>query len=142
MLTLFTVQVLNRPNVLADLTRILDAEKINLTGIISDVGDGDVGYIRFTADAETPKVLNVLTKNNFTAWTTPVIGVEVDNTPGQLLNLSEKFGAANINIRSIFATVGGVKARIFFQVSDPMRAIELLGLELPAPVTAPASSCC
>ena len=64
----------------------------------------EFALIRLLVD-QTDKAINLLSKNDFIFDTMPVITLELENKPGSLAAVANKFGEEGININYVYGTV-------------------------------------
>ena len=126
----FVVQMQNRPGALADFTNALAANGVDIVDIAGG-GLGDVGYaiLATNDEATTRRVLR--DSGHHFAEGRPVI-VEIEDRPGELASVTERLGAAGINIDGV-VLVGrsATTVEIALTVDDPDHARRVLGLEAP-----------
>lgn len=97
-----TVLIENRPGALAELTDALADAGVNITSIMLE-GSLDFGVARIQVD-NTREGVRALKDEGFQVQVGDVISVPLANEPGQLAELCEKLGKAQVNIESIFGT--------------------------------------
>jgi len=120
-----SVFVENKPGRLAAVTEKLYDKKINIRAFtIAEAGD--FGIIRMVVD-KTEEAYRILKESGFTVTLTDVLGIEVEDKPGELYKISKALGDEGINIEYVYAfTFGGKKAVIIFKVNKPKKAVEIL----------------
>ena len=125
MLKQISVFVENKPGRLAAVTEKLYDENINIRAFtIAEAGD--FGIIRMIVD-RTDKALKILKESGFTVTLTDVLGIEVEDRPGELYKIAKALGDEKINIEYVYAfTFGKDKAVIIFKVNKPDKAVEIL----------------
>ncbi len=69
--------------------------------------------IRLLAD-ETDKAIDLLSKNEYVYDINPVIAIELENRPGTLAEISNKFGEEGININHVYGSVSSLEAKCLF----------------------------
>lgn len=69
--------------------------------------------IRLLAD-ETDKAIDLLSKNEYVYDVNPVIAIELENRPGTLAEISNKFGEEGININYVYGSVSSPEAKCLF----------------------------
>ena len=72
--------------------------------------------IRFLTD-KTELAVELLKKHDFIFDTLQVIALELDNTPGVLADISEKFGKMGININYVYGSVVAPQEKCLFVVA-------------------------
>jgi hypothetical protein len=63
---------------------------------------------------DTDKAVDLLPKNDFIFDVLPVIVLELDNRPGELANISSKFGQEGININYVYGSVSSPDEKCLF----------------------------
>jgi hypothetical protein len=69
--------------------------------------------IRLLAD-DIDKAIDVLSQNDYVYDTNPVIAVELENKPGTLAEISNRFGEEGININYVYGSVSSPEAKCLF----------------------------
>lgn len=116
----------NRAGRLAEVTRILSENKINIRAL-SLADTSDFGILRLiVSDFEAAQ--KVLKENGMTVGRTSVVAVAVDDGPGGLHHILELLGEKKINVEYMYAFVHphGAKALIIFRFDRTDMAIETL----------------
>jgi hypothetical protein len=73
----------------------------------------EFALIRLLAD-DIDKAIDVLSKNDYVYDTNPVIAVELENRPGTLAEISNRFGEEGININYVYGSVSSRKSKCLF----------------------------
>jgi hypothetical protein len=73
----------------------------------------EFALIRLLAD-DTDKAIDLLAKNDYIFDINPVIAVELENRPGTLAEISNKFGEEGININYVYGSVSSPEAKCLF----------------------------
>jgi hypothetical protein len=73
----------------------------------------EYALIRLLAN-ETDKAIDVLSKNDYVYDINPVIAVELENKPGTLAEISNKFGEEGININYVYGSVSSLESKCLF----------------------------
>lgn len=124
--TQFSVFLVNKPGVLAQVTRALAESKINIIAMTL-VDSQEHGVLRIVAEraAEARKALGAL---NLPMTETDVICIELSNHPGALADVATLLGKSHININYAYVTSGapGGKTTGVFKVADHAKAMKLL----------------
>lgn len=124
----FVVQVQNRPGELAHLVRAIADRGVNIVRCAGG-GAGSLGYaiLETEDDTVTQEVLRSIGASFVEG---APITVELPNRPGELAGLTERLGAAGIDIRGLLM-VGRRSGTILVTVTvdDPESARRVLGLE-------------
>jgi len=69
--------------------------------------------IRLLVD-QTDKAIDLLSKNDFLFDIMPVMTVELDNTPGSMAAIANKFGEEGININYVYGSVSSPEEKCLF----------------------------
>jgi hypothetical protein len=123
----FSVFLVNKPGVLAQVTRALADEKINIVAMTL-VDSQEHGVLRIVA--EDPKTVRaVLTKLNRPITETEVLCVDLPNQSGALADVATALGENHININYAYCTSGAPGGRTtgVFKTGDQAKAQHLLG---------------
>ncbi len=116
-----TVFLENQTGRLAEVTRILKDENINLQGF-STTEARDYGILRLVV-SDTGKARKALKDAGFTTHIADVICVEVEDKPGELNKILAVLAKDNINIDYIYVISG---TRIVLSVTNLSKAEEVL----------------
>lgn len=122
----FSVFLVNKPGVLAQVTRALGDAKVNLEAVTL-VDSQEHGVLRIVAEDER-RAREVLTKLNYPMTETEVLCVELSNHPGALADVAFVLGENHVNINYAYCTSGAPGGRTtgVFKVADPGKAQKLL----------------
>jgi hypothetical protein len=125
-LTQFSVFLVNKPGVLAQVTGALAAEKINLLAMTL-VDSQEHGVLRMVVESPAP-ARAVLTKLNLPMTETDVLCVDLPNRPGALADVATLLGQNHININYAYVTSGAPGGRTtgVFKVADQAKALHVL----------------
>ena len=117
----------NKKGRLADVTRILSKEAVNIRAL-SLADTADFGVLRIIVN-EPERCLAVLKKNSFVAQVTEVLAIEVEDKPGGLARILELLDAAGVNVEYMYAYVEKSKdnAIVICRIDERERAVEVLG---------------
>jgi len=124
--TQYSVFMVNKPGVLAQvLTEIANA-KINLIAIAM-MDSVEHGVMRMVAQSPV-KIRNVLKKLNMPFSETDVLCITLSNKAGALADVTQKLSQAHINISYAYCTAGakGGKTTGILKVADVKKAIKVL----------------
>jgi hypothetical protein len=126
MATQFSVFLVNKPGVLAQVTRALAEEKINILAMTL-VDSQEHGVLRLVA-GNTDRAREVLTTLNLPTTETDVLNLELSNRPGALADVAMVLGENHININYAYCTGGAPGGRTtgIFKVADPNKAQRVL----------------
>ena len=124
--TQFSVFLVNKPGVLAQVTRALAEAKLNLLAMTL-VDSQEHGVLRMVVEneAETRKVLGKL---NLPMTETEVVCLDLPNRPGALADVAQLLGENHININYAYCTSGAPGGRTtgVFKVADLNKARHVL----------------
>ena len=124
--TQFSVFLVNKPGVLAQVTRALAEAKLNLMAMTL-VDSQEHGVLRMVVEdaAETRAVLGKL---NLPMTETDVICLDLPNRPGALADVAQLLGENHININYAYCTSGAPGGRTtgVFKVADLNKARHVL----------------
>jgi hypothetical protein len=122
----FSVFLVNKPGVLAQLTKALAAEKVNITAMTL-VDSQEHGVLRLVVG--NPEVARaVLNKLNLPMTETEVLCLEMNNRPGALADIAELLAKEHLNINYAYVSSGapGGHTTGIFKVNDVKKAVHLL----------------
>ena len=124
--TQFSIFLVNRPGVLAEVTNALSKAGVNIFALsLSDSGEHGVLRIVTINSEQTRKVLN----ETHDRWTeTEVLVVPMSNETGAFATLVGKLAAAKINITYVYCTApeSGGTTNAVVKLADPAGALKLL----------------
>src|SRR5687768_16578117 len=125
--TQFSVFLVNKPGVLAQVTRALAEAKVNLSALTL-VDSQEHGVLRFVAAENPESARQVLTRLNLPMTETDVLSMELSNRPGALADVAGLLGENHININYAYCTSGapGGKTTGVFKVADLNKAQRVL----------------
>ena len=121
-----SVFVENRSGQLGDVTRVLEEANINIRALsLSDTTD--FGVLRLMAD-NTEKAREALFRAGFTVGTTPVVAVDVADTPGGLGRVLAVLSEHGINVEYLYAYTQreSTRATIIFRFDRTEEAVNVL----------------
>jgi len=124
--TQFSVFLVNKPGVLAQVLGELAKAKVNL--IAMTLADStEHGVLRLVVD-QPDKARDVLKRLSVPVTETDVICVELSNRPGAMADVCSRLAAEHINISYAYATsgAGGGKTTGVFKVADMKKAMKVL----------------
>ena len=122
----FSVFLVNKPGVLAQVTGALAKAKLNVIAMTL-VDSQEHGVLRLVFDdAEASR--GVLAKLNLPMTETEVLCLDLSNRPGALADVATLLGEHHININYAYCTSGAPGGRTtgIFKVADPKKAIHVL----------------
>ncbi|MGH7150184.1 MAG: ACT domain-containing protein [Planctomycetota bacterium] len=110
----------DKPGSMAKVASTLGNAKLNITGFTVTGGTG-----RFYVE-DPPKAIAALQKAGIPAWTTPVLCLDLENTPGVLGRVAAAFAERGVNVDCGYAaaTTTG-RATVVLAVSDLKAATEV-----------------
>lgn len=128
----FSVFLVNKPGVLAQVTGALAAAKINLIAMTL-VDSQEHGVLRMVAE-NAADARGVLAKLNLPMTETEVLCLDLPNRPGALADVATLLGTNHININYAYVTSGAPGGRTtgVFKVADQSKAIHVLKKSSPA----------
>lgn len=111
---------------LAEVTKVLANAKVNIRAI-SIADTADFGILRLIVD-QVDTAMEALSKAGFTARTTDVLAVEIDDKPGSLAKVMELFQSTKVNIEYLYASLEGSpgKAVVIFKVEDIQHGLRIV----------------
>jgi hypothetical protein len=122
----FSVSMVNRPGILANICRALADAKVNILALaVSD--SVELGLLRIVVD-KPEMAKSILSKFDTPISETEVLAIEMPNRPGALAGAAEKLGRAHINLNYAYATTGtpGGRTTVVLKVQYPEKAIKVL----------------
>src|SRR6266550_5792417 len=122
----FSVFLVNKPGVLAQVTGALGEAKINLMAMTL-VDSQEHGVLRMVTDG-VDAAREVLKKLNLPMTETEVLCVDLPNRPGALADIATLLGKNHININYAYVTSGAPGGRTtgVFKVADQAKALHVL----------------
>ena len=125
-LTQFSVFLVNKPGVLAQVTGALADAKVNLVAVTL-VDSQEHGVLRMVAE-KPDAARDVLKKLNLPMTETDVLCVDLPNRPGALADVATLLGKEHININYAYVTSGAPGGRTtgVFKVADQTKALHVL----------------
>ena len=124
--TQFSVFLVNKPGVLAQVTSALADAKVNLVAVTL-VDSQEHGVLRMVAE-KPEQARDVLKKLNLPMTETEVLCVDLPNRPGALADVATQLGREHININYAYVTSGAPGGRTtgVFKVADQAKALHVL----------------
>ena len=124
--TQFSVFLVNKPGVLAQVTGALAKGKVNMVAMTL-VDSQEHGVLRLVAE-DAPAARAILTELNLPMTETEVLRLELSNRPGALADVATLLGQNHININYAYCTSGapGGHTTGIFKVADPKKADKVL----------------
>ncbi|HET6429014.1 MAG TPA: ACT domain-containing protein [Phycisphaerae bacterium] len=124
--TQFSVFLVNKPGVLAQVATALAKAKVNVTALTL-VDSSEHGVLRLVCEEpELARKALARTHDRFTE--TEVLAMELTNEPGAFAQAAQKLADAHINISYAYATGGapGGRSTAIFKVADLRKALRVL----------------
>jgi hypothetical protein len=124
--TQFSVFLVNKPGVLAQVTKALADGKVNVVAMTL-VDSQEHGVLRVVAD-EPARAREVLRKLNLPMTETDVLCLDLSNRPGALADVATVLGQNHVNINYAYCTSGAPGGRTtgIFKVADVKKAQHVL----------------
>ena len=124
--TQFSVFLVNKPGVLAQVTRALAEAKLNLVAMTL-VDSQEHGVLRMVVEDEA-EARRVLGKLNLPMTEAEVMCLDLSNRPGALADVAQLLGENHININYAYCTSGAPGGRTtgVFKVADLNKARHVL----------------
>ena len=125
--TQFSVFLVNKPGVLAQVTSALAKAKIDIIALTL-VDSSEHGVLRIVCVSENDKVRKILAKAHDQFTETEVLAMELPNRPGAFSAMTQKLADAHININYAYCTGGakGGKTTAICKVADLKKALRVL----------------
>lgn len=126
LVTQFSIFLVNKPGVLAQVARHLAQAKANVVAMTM-MDSSEHGVLRLVT-ANEDKARAVLRTLNLPTTETDVLLVEMANHPGALADVCTRLAEAHINIGYAYCTTGarGGKTVGVFKVADTKKAMKVL----------------
>jgi hypothetical protein len=124
--TQFSIFMVNKPGVLAQVLNAFAEGKVNIRAITM-MDSAEHGVMRIVGES-TAKVRKVLTKLNMQYGETDVLCVSLSNQAGALAKVTQKLSEAHINISYAYCTAGAKGGRTtgVLKVADVEKAMRIL----------------
>lgn len=131
LVTQFSVFLINKPGVLAQVTRQIAQAKTNVTAMTM-TDSSEHGVLRLVG-ADPGKLRTALAELNLPTTETEVLLVTMPNRTGALADVCQKLATAHINISYAYCTTGasGGKTKAVFKVADTKKAMKVLKDKVP-----------
>src|SRR2546423_1088162 len=122
----FSVFLVNKPGVLAQVTGALAKAKVNLVAMTL-VDSQEHGVLRLVAEYAAA-ARTALAKLNLPMTETEVLRLELSNRPGALADVATLLGQEHININYAYCTSGAAGGHTtgIFKLADPKKAEKVL----------------
>jgi len=124
--TQFSVFLVNKPGVLAQVTAALAKAKVNLVALTL-VDSSEHGVLRIVCE-QPDKAREVLAKTHDRFTETEVLCLDLTNEPGAFAVAARQLAEAHVNINYAYCTGGapGGKTTAVFKVADMKKAVKVL----------------
>ena len=135
--TQFSIFLINKPGVLAQVTGALAKARVNMMALTL-MDTGEHGVLRIvTDDANTTRTVLGSAHDRWTE--TEVLVVEMDNRPGAFAAAAERLAEEHVNITYAYcsAGAGGGRTTAVFKILDMKKAQEVLAPTLRAQKDSP-----
>ena len=125
--TQFSIFLVNKPGVLAQVTSALAKAKVNISALTL-VDSSEHGVLRIVCADNSEKVRDILSRVHDQFTETEVLAIDLPNRPGAFAASAEKLAAGHININYAYCTGGarGGKTTAVFKVADMKKAFRML----------------
>jgi hypothetical protein len=127
----FSIFLVNKPGILAQVSHQLAQAKINILAMTM-MDSSEHGVLRLVVE-EPDKLRSALGSLNVPITETEVVLVEMNNRPGALADICGRLATAHVNISYAYCTTGaqGGKTRGIFKVADVKKAAKVLNGQVP-----------
>jgi len=122
----FSVFLVNKPGVLAQVTKVIAQAKINILAMTM-TDSSEHGVLRLVGE-DADKLRRALASLNLPTTETDVLMVTMANRTGALADVCQRLAEAHINIGYAYCTTGagGGKTKGIFKVADIHKAMRIL----------------
>ena len=122
----FSVFLVNKPGVLAQVTGAIAEAKLNMLAMTL-VDSQEHGVLRVVTD-DAAATRQVLAKLNLPMTETEVLCLDLSNRPGALADVATLLGQSHVNINYAYCTGGAPGGRTtgIFKVADVKKAMHVL----------------
>ena len=118
-----TISVSDQPGRLGEIGAALGAKKVNTRALMATT-EGGRGAVRIVVD-KTAAAKKICSSMGWDASEDEVLAVTLTDNPGTLGKVSNRLGAAGVNIEYVYAGPGGGKrATVYMGVSDIKAALK------------------
>ena len=124
--TQFSIFMVNKPGILAQVLNELAVEKINIVAMTM-MDSAEHGVMRLVGSSQH-KVRDVLNRLNLQFSETDVLCLNLPNKAGALADVTAKLAAAHINIAYAYVTAGtrGGRTSGILKIADMAKAMKVL----------------
>lgn len=122
----FSVFLINKPGVLAQVSRQIAQARINILAMTM-TDSSEHGVLRLVVE-EADRLRAALTALNLPTTETDVLLIDMPNRPGSLADVCNRLADGHINISYAYCTTGagGGRTKGIFKVADTRKAMKLL----------------
>lgn len=130
--TQFSIYMVNKPGVLANLLDEFSRAKINILAL-TVMDSVEQGVLRIVGRSRE-KTRKLIEKCNFTFNETDVLCINLPNKAGAFADVAQKLAKAHINIMYAYCTAGarGGRTTGILKVSDPKKALKIMKSNSPS----------
>ena len=124
--TQLSVFVENKFGRLSEILNVLSEHEINISAL-SMADTSEFGILRMIVD-DTEKATKVLKESGVIVKATPVIAIDIDDTPGCLAKIVERLKNGGVSIEYTYAFLGREhnSAKVVLRVDNTAKAEQLL----------------
>jgi hypothetical protein len=122
----FSVFLINKPGVLAQVSRQIAQARINILAMTM-TDSSEHGVLRLVAE-EPERLRSALAALNLPTTETDVLVIDMPNKPGALAEVCGRLAEGHINISYAYCTTGanGGRTKGVFKLADAKKAMKLL----------------
>ena len=126
LVTQFSVFLVNKPGILAQISRQLAQAKINIVAMTM-MDSSEHGVLRLVS-TDPERLRAALNTLNLPMTETDVLLIDMSNRPGALADVCGRLAEAHVNISYAYCTTGaqGGKTKGVFKVADTAKAMKVL----------------
>lgn len=137
--TQFSVFLVNKPGILAQVCQRLADEKVNIVGM-SMMDSMEHGVLRLVAQNPS-RARSALQGIGLPSTETDVLLAQLPNRPGALADVVERLASSHINVNYAYCTTGAANGKTvgIFKVADVKKAIKVLSERKPRRKTTPGT---
>jgi hypothetical protein len=127
----FSVFLINKPGVLAQVSRQIAQARINILAMTM-TDSSEHGVLRLVAE-EPDRLRSALGELNLPTTETEVLVIDMPNRPGSLAEVCGRLAEGHINISYAYCTTGasGGRTKGVFKLADTKKAMKLLASPPP-----------
>jgi len=122
------IRIPDRTGVLGEILSPLAEAKVNIEAFHGYAAGNEANLFLVPDEPDYSKMLTTLRKNNVSYDEMSLVGVELDNKPGQAAWATSTLSNAGINIEECFSsTYTNARTRAFFSTDQNEKAVKILG---------------